>query len=150
MDVQTSLAALATAKDFASFLIGRKIDSEVTDKAIAFQNSIIEFQSIIMSLQAENHSLLQEKISIEKKLDKIESWESEKNKYELKKVADGVFVYSRILEEDSKELPHWLCPNCFQDKHKSILQRTSKSWAGTDYVCPCCKTEITDHSDLGN
>jgi hypothetical protein len=48
---------------------------------------------------------------------------TEKQQYELKKIQTGVTVYALRPGTENEEESHYICPNCYQHGHKSILQR---------------------------
>ena len=66
--------------------------------------------------------------------------------YALKELAAGVFVYASNPGQEGPGPLHYLCANCFQEKSKSILQRTGRDVFGTVYKCFKCGAEILDHS----
>lgn len=150
MDIATTLSAISSAKDFAVLIIGRKIDSAVTEKAIELQNSIIGLQSAILAMQAENQTLLQEKRELQQVVEHSANWEADSVRYQLMEIAKGVFVYELGDEHKENQSTPKLCANCFEDRHKSILQRKGQDYGGTHYTCHSCKAEIYDHSDTAN
>ena len=83
----------------------------------------------------------------DKRIAELESWKAETQRYKLIEIAKGVFVYVLKLEYIHDEPIHWLCPNCFENKRKSILQRADKTPSGTSHNCSNCKNVILDHSD---
>jgi hypothetical protein len=121
MDLAITLSAINSAKDFAALIIGRKIDSVVTKKAIELQNSIIALQNSILSIQMENQSLLQDKRVLKEMLEESQNWREESTHYDLRQVAKGVFVYQLKDEYKGSQAAAWLCTNCFEAGRKSIL-----------------------------
>ena len=146
MDIATTLSAISTAKDFASLIISRKIDSSVTEKAIELQNSIIGLQSAILGLQGENQTLVHENRFLKESMERISNWEREAAQFELIKIAEGVFVYE-VKDKGTTAASPWLCVSCFESRKRGILQRISQDYGGTLYRCSSCKGEVYDHDD---
>jgi predicted RNA-binding Zn-ribbon protein involved in translation (DUF1610 family) len=143
-EIASAFATLKTMGEITSLILKTKIDSTVTEKVIDLQSSIISLQSTLMSIQAENQDLLRQKNALEQRLVEIESWNVEAQRYSLKEIACGVFVYALNPDEAKSSLAHWLCVHCYQNKQKSILQCKGTRIDGTSYLCPRCKTVIHD------
>ncbi len=146
MDIATTLSAISSAKEFASLIISRKIDTAVTEKAIELQNSIIGLQSAILGLQGENQTLTHENHSLKEAMERISNWEREAAQFELTKIAEGVYVYE-VKDKSTSAVSPWLCVSCFESRKRGILQRIAQDYGGTRYRCSSCKGEIYDHED---
>lgn len=149
MDMSTISAALSSLNIVSKFIkdsIDKIKDDAIREKVEELLNAIIPLQSQIISLQALNSAGIQEKEVLEKKLRDIEDWRKEATRYELKELASGVYVYTIKETAKSSEPVHYLCAKCYNERKKSILQRTRQSLDGTHYVCHSCSSEIIDHS----
>ena len=112
-------------------------------KDINFKNKIIELQNLILSLQSEYSTLLDIKNQLEKKLVEYENWDKTESQYQLKEITPGIRVYSSKEDSGLSDSDHWLCPNCFNDRKKSILQlERDEGKLGQYYICPKCKTRL--------
>lgn len=147
MDISATLAAISTAKEFASLMIGRKVDSAVTEKAIELQGSIIALQTGILEMQVQLQNLTQEKLSLEKSLREALSWKSEDEKHELVTIAKGVHVIRAKDNHSNNKSDVWYCQSCWEKQIKSTFQYVTQDYGGTHYLCSTCKTKIYDHSD---
>jgi rubrerythrin len=115
---------------------------KVNEVAIQLQGIVLDLQSEMMMIQSDYQNILRSKEDLEKKLVEQENWDKERTRYHLKNVGTGLtgFVYALNKSEPSIEPPHWICPNCYEDKKKSILQFTRKM--PSSWNCPRCKTEV--------
>ena len=147
MDIATTLSAVSSAKDFASFIIGRKIDTAVTEKAIELQNSIIALQSGLLEMQVQIQTISARNRELENLLAEAQDWKSEDKAHQLVAVARGVHVIIPIAAASDHRRTVWCCANCWQKHFKSVLQRRSQDYGGTSYYCPNCEAKIYDHSD---
>jgi len=69
-----------------------------------------------------------------------EKWDSEATRYELKEIVTGIFVYVLKPDHARTEPIHWLCPNCFQQRQKSILNKPHVDHL--NYHCRRCDLDI--------
>ncbi len=114
--------------------------ADVQAVVIDLNNSIIDVQAKIAAVQARYDELASTKEELEAKLKIYEQWEKEAARYELIQLVEGAFVYSLKAEHHNKgEPPHYLCPNCFVEKKRSILQRRA---GFSSFECHACKLEI--------
>lgn len=147
MELATTLAAITSAKDFASFLIGRKIDAAVTEKAIELQNSIIALQTGLLEMQAQLQALGAKNQELQGQLAAAQDWRAQEDAHQLVTVAKGVHVMTKKVLDSASTLPVWYCANCWQKRFKSALQQTTQDYGGTHYYCPNCDAKVYDHSD---
>lgn len=150
MDPIAMITGIKTAIDIATTIKNITDDIELKAKTSELYNSMISLQNGIMSMQAENHSLLQENQALSKKLMEIETWEKEKSKYSLQEICPQVFVYASDETDENSEPPHWICATCYNQGKKSILQLSKKVVSGHYYICHECNSEIRDHSKRQN
>ncbi len=146
MDLGSAYTSVNFAKDFAAYLIGRKIDSAVTDKAIEMQSHIIELQSTILSAQSEYQSLHNQISELKNKITTKENWEKKSSNYQLYEASRGCFVYKIKPDVNSTDPEHWLCANCFIKDRASIMQRNGGGMGFIKYSCHECNASITTPS----
>jgi hypothetical protein len=83
---------------------------------------------------------------LEKKVAELEAWNAEKEKYQLHDIRqglpggqDGMFAYRLKSMGSTGEPIHFLCANCFYDRHKSILQHQMLVPGACEaYLCHRC------------
>jgi riboflavin biosynthesis pyrimidine reductase len=137
----TSLQALKElSKTFVDVrdesLIRAKV-SELTDHILAAQEKTLEAQR----MQA---ALLAELDATKKRLAEFEDWEREKKRYLLRDFGGGTFAWELKDEEVTADEPqHLVCPNCFGERKKSILQfEFTTSMGQRKFNCLRCKAEL--------
>jgi DNA-directed RNA polymerase subunit RPC12/RpoP len=144
MEITAALASLKSVSDLVKLALELKIDSAVTEKAIESQSAIISIQSVLLALQSEHQALLKEKAELEQLITQANDWKDEFKKYDLEQVEPGIFVY------EPKQGPvYWLCSRCFEDRRKSILNRTGNDSKGIIYLCFNCQNSIRVHRNPG-
>lgn len=75
-----------------------------------------------LTLQEERFAIIKEKDELAKKILEFENWANTERNYELTEIARQSFVYRSKKSDQSTEPMHYLCPNCYQERKKSILQ----------------------------
>jgi hypothetical protein len=136
----TGLSALKSAFDIAKGL--KDIDNATRRNA-----AIIELQEKILTAQAAQSDLAERVRDLEAKMTGFETWEREKQRYELKPFGTGV-AYLLKPEMNNGEAAHQLCANCYARGKKSFLAKHPTNAAsqalGTNrtYDCSECRAKI--------
>lgn len=105
---------------------------------IEFQNAIIQFQSMIATVQAENAALVRQKGDLEKELEKSKNWEAEKSRYKMTAAYRRVTAYAIKKSMSNGEPPHYICANCYHDGKRSVLQQARDKQGLIIIVCSAC------------
>lgn len=130
------LGALKTAFDLAK---GLKDISDAANRNAA----VIELQERILTAQQAQSALLEQIGALEAKVAGFEKWEAEKERYSLTDFGGGTFAYSLKAEAAKGEPYHRICPKCYEQRQKGILQfRLKTSHKQDRYQCSACKSEF--------
>lgn len=137
-EVFAGLSAFKTMFDMAKAL------KDINDATIR-NGAVIELQEQILSAQAAQTALLEGIGALKAKIAGFETWETEKQKYELKNLGWGSFAY--MLKPDArKSAPaHWVCTNCYGNHKISVINwgmAPNKKHGPNDFYCPCCFNEV--------
>ena len=126
--------AFKTASSISKTILGFKIAVEVKNEILNLMNSLIEAQSETLSIQEKIGELEREKNFALAELDRISRWqEEERQKYEMCQITPGQIVYRYI---DSNEPRHFICPECFRNNIKSLMNNP----AGVGAAAKACTT----------
>jgi hypothetical protein len=128
------LSAIKTAFDLAKGL--KDIDDSARRNA-----AVIELQEKILAARETQSALLERISELEKKVASFETWESEKQRYELKEVGAGSLAYAVKESMRNGEPAHHICAACYQHGHKSILQPKA-DYPNKTLDCSECKAQI--------
>lgn len=112
--------------------------------------AVIELQEKILAAQEQQSALIEHIRSLEKEVARFETWNAEKERYELADFGGGTFAYLLKPEMSSGEPEHRLCAACYQKGYKSILQfRHPTATRQEKYSCPGCKADffLGEYSD---
>jgi hypothetical protein len=133
-----SLQKLIEVRDLAKFGdTFRKLHGEVL---AAMQGAI--------AAQTREAALLERVGQLEKEVASFETWDAEKEHYELKALRPSVFAYMLKRDARGAKPPHWVCANCYGNRKISIFQWTSHmAQAYRVYQCAACKSEIAPSGD---
>jgi len=121
-------------------------DAKTREIIRGIQDQLIDLQAQLLAIQAQYQALAEAKREIEEKLVAYENWDAEAARYELKELVAGIFVYALKADQAAGNPIHWLCPNCFHERKKSILQRPGVDYL--NYACPRCKFNIVPESQF--
>ncbi|MPY74477.1 MAG: hypothetical protein GEU87_09455 [Alphaproteobacteria bacterium] len=141
--IAAAVSGLNTAREMTQALIGVRDAAVLNDKVIELQSVILAAQGNALTAQSEQFALLQQVRELEEQMARMETWDAEKEKYELKDVRSGVFAYARKEGMEPAEPPHHICADCYQNRQKSVLQKVTRM-PGRAHVLVCqqCGSEI--------
>jgi hypothetical protein len=120
--IPDALTALKTSKDILQAMVGLHGAAAFNEKRLELQSKIMDAQSSVFLVNEERSALLKTVSDLEKQIADMKTWEGEKQRYVLKAVDSGAFVYPLKAGMENGEPPHWLCANCYENGKKSILQ----------------------------
>jgi len=131
---------------FKSLYDSAKALKDINDATVR-NGAVIELQEKILSAQ-EAQSMLVDRIrELEEKARGYETWESEKQRYELKSIGPGTLAYMLKAAVRGSEPPHWVCTNCFGKGQISIIQWGMSKGLGMRNLCPACTTVINPDAE---
>jgi hypothetical protein len=143
--VAATLVSLKTAADMLKAFIDVRGAIQEQGKVFELQRVILSAHQSALDAQEAQTTLLTRIGELEKKIADFETWDREKDRYELKNVGvrGPVLVYAIKESAQGGEPFHLLCPKCYQHRLKSPLQATTEVKIGLRvHLCPECKTEF--------
>jgi hypothetical protein len=137
--IASALGALKAAKDIGSAMINLRDEAAFREKLIEFQSKILDANNAAFAVQEERVELLQRIGELEKNLAEANSWEREKQRYQLKDYGGGTYAYELKAGSESGEPPHKLCVPCLQTGKKGILHfHVENAYSQKMYKCSSC------------
>ena len=116
-----------------------KINAAVSD----ILAKLMEANTVALKLQEKHAALLNEKSALEAKLLQMETWNAETARYELKERAPGVLAYAAKEDARGSEPAHWICPQCYEDGRKSVLQQQKGPSRAKVLNCSRCDFKVS-------
>ena len=147
MDITSITAvtsALKGALDITKGIVSLKNQADLSSLAIELNSKLIEAQHAVFAVNDERQRLIDKVRELEQEIDQSKNWESEKLRFQLMSPwpEKPVSVYHLKKSHANGEEPHWLCPNCFQDGKKAILNTNKKKGEYVHLVCSVCEASI--------
>lgn len=141
--IQAAVVSLKAATDIAKGIRELTNINDVQGKIAELRAEILSAQSSALAANSDQFALLQRVRDLEKEIADMEAWDAEAQRYILTEIATGVFTYTVKEEHRAGEPEHHLCTNCFNQRHKSILQaETHDVGRAQHYVCNRCGGDI--------
>lgn len=129
---------------FKSLLDSAKGLKDINDATV--RNAVsIELQEKVLAAHAQQSTLIERVHELESRVAELEAWEGEKQQYELQRLPAGTFARAKKAGVSDSEPPHYICPNCYEDKKKLILQPS-----GRFLICHGCKDRIERELDTSS
>lgn len=119
-----------------------KTEAEVAQKTIELNQIIAGIQTDLFEAQSSYTAAISRIDELEKELVAVKNWSTEKQRYQLYELAPGSFVYRLKTEMANSEPIHDICPQCYEQGVKSILQFNGYESAFHKYSCSRCQTII--------
>ena len=130
-DFAALFTSLKAVTDLTKFFIDAHDAGVVRTKAIELQREIIATQQGAIAANLAHTATLHRIGELEKEVADLKAWDAEKEKYQLvpvKLVSPGQHApLAYAPKEQTAEPLHLLCPTCFEDRIKSILQTETRS-----------------------
>lgn len=141
-EISSFIASSKAAYDIAKGIYALKSENDRNESISKILEVLITAQFQASEVLAKAHETEIEKHNLTKKLMELEKWSETEKQYELQEVYSGIFAYVYKKGEEATEPVHWLCPNCWQEKKKSILQCDFKNESASSYTCQRCRKAI--------
>ena len=127
------VAGLGAFKSMLDLAKGLKDLSDATARNAA----VIELQTQILTAQEAQSSLVARVRELEEEVRGFERWDAEKERYELRQHPHAnVMTYELKDGMQPAEPAHSICPDCYQQRIKSILQHVTR-YPGMADVAQC-------------
>jgi hypothetical protein len=143
--VAATLTSIKTAGDMVKAFLDVQGVIKEQAKIFELQRVILAAHQSALESQEAQSTLLERIRTLEKKISDFETWDSEKQRYQMKDVnptKGSVIVYALKPEAAGTEPFHLLCAKCFEHRIKSPLQATPRlDMRLRIHICPECKTE---------
>jgi len=162
MDIPFTLITAVTSGIKSATDIVEKLSEKVKDARVlkeinellfiisSLNMKILELQNSIFSLHKENLDLKNQIEACKARKIEDKQWRKTAERYCLISLGAGTQVYAYQPRDGDATPPHYLCASCFQEKKKSILQKTGYNHLGAVYKCHPCGQEVIDYSDKPN
>lgn len=132
------LAAIPSLAKAGADIASASDEAKRNSQLIEFQRVIIQLQSSIAAIQNQNASLLRDKDDLEKQIVAMKNWDGEKQRYALTTIWESSVAYALKKSMSNGEPPHWLCPRCYDNGKKAILNPFYGANNLYSVACPIC------------
>jgi hypothetical protein len=149
MDMQaiaSALSAINALKTIGEGIVAARDQLAFQEKLIAVHSALNAAQSTIIEVNEARASLSKKVDELEEKIAQMSAWAAEKQRYELVNLAEGVFAYRLKADAANGEPVHEICPQCYEQRRKSILQKQLLDIGRAEKrVCTACEFEVYVH-----
>jgi hypothetical protein len=118
----------------------------IQTKVFELTREIMAAQSYAMQAVSAQSTLVTRIRELEEKIAALETWNAEKGRYYLKSIQQGVMVYALKEGMENGEEPHYLCPTCYNNGKKALLQKETQEVRRVPmWICHDCGTDLIEH-----
>lgn len=140
--IASAATGLQAAGQIVKSMVGLKVSSEVQTKVIELQSIIMAAQGDALAAQSDQFALLERIRNLEAEIAKARAWEAEKERYHLQEFPSGALAYVLKPDAANGEPSHRICPKCYNEGYKSLLQVKSKRGGGERVECHRCNSDL--------
>jgi len=141
--IQGTVAGLKLASDIAKGFLELKSLSDVQGKVIELQRAILSAQDSALAAHANQATMIETIRNMKEEIARLETWSTERQRFKLTELWDsGVVAYALKESMNESEPPHYICPNCYEEGRKSILNPQKHRNGRLMLVCQKCKNEL--------
>src|SRR5439155_18917083 len=120
-EIAAFIIAVSHVTNVAKAFFQAKSDSIRDTARSELLEMLLDLNAKAMSIQALYQKESESVVALKAQLAAYDKWEQESARYSFRKVGDASFVYALDPAQASNQAPHWLCPNCYKDRKKSVL-----------------------------
>ncbi len=139
-EISAALTALSGATKVISGILTTARDVETKTAISGILDSLLDAQSKLLAFHSKYEELAEVNRQLEQKIVEYKKWDADTARYKLQEIAKGIFVYVLQSDQSKGEPVHWLCPNCFEQHQKSILQKPGVDYL--NYKCHRCQFDV--------
>lgn len=141
-DIQSGIGGARAVLDIAKGIRSLESEASINEAVIDIQRHAIEAQQALFAAQEAIGEKTRRIDQLEQENARLKSWSEDRATYELADTGQGALAY-RSISPDQKGVAPWLCPNCFEEGRKSILQPERYSVGRTEtLLCHRCHLEL--------
>ncbi len=147
--ISAGFQSLKASIEIGKALLKMGISAEIKDRIREMNDGILAAQESALASQQHQSALIKQVGELEKQIAELETWNAEAETYKLTNVRAPnhpmgmAFAYAPKEGTHTGEPPHFICANCYQERHKSILQeQTLYPGRAVGLVCPRCSVIV--------
>lgn len=143
VDPQSVVLGLSGAAKLLQTLKNLVTTADAREELSKLYDVIITAQGNAFEMDIQKRAMADEIRTLEEKILQFEAWQREKLRYAMDPIGPGVFAYALKKEAAGAEPPHWICPNCYAQGKKSLLQHNGSALTRESaLVCQACKGKL--------
>jgi hypothetical protein len=121
-EISAAITSFRASLDIVKAMIGLRDAELMRSKSIDLQSAILEALDKAIEAREAQTAQFDRIRALEAEVVSLKAWDGEKERYELKPIGNGAVAYMLKRQARGSEPPHWLCPTCFNNGKKSMLQ----------------------------
>jgi hypothetical protein len=147
--ISGAIQSLKSAFEIGKAILDLSVSAQIQSRIMDINSKILAAQESAVASRDYQSTLLQRVDDLEKRIAEFEAWDAEADTYvltDLRNPGDprgSILAYAPKQGTHTSERAHHLCAKCYQDRHKSILQReTRHPYLAEVLVCHHCGSDI--------
>ncbi len=141
-EISAGLSSLKAATDIVKGLNAAKTDAAINSVKIELQTLILDAHHGLFAAQDAQAASGRRITELEQEIVRLKDWSAEKERYQLINMRQGSVAYAQKPTVENRQVPHWLCANCFEHGRKSFMQKQGEIGPSAIYKCGSCSSTM--------
>ena len=142
-EITAGLSGIKTAFDIVKGIKDARGPASNSSDIASLHSALVDAQMGMIAASQVHAAQIDRIRELEEKMRGFETWDAEKQRYELKDLGWGAFAYMLKPDARGTEPPHWACANCYKKGEIAILQLVHPARGGSqEWTCPSCQNRI--------
>lgn len=117
--------------------------SEIVEKMADVHAKLMQANAVALSAQEKQAGIAAELQDLRTEVTRLKDWSAEASNFEVREVAQGVFVMLPVTHVGKYQSAQKLCVNCFNQGNKSLLQQQHiEIGRQLSLICHRCKANV--------
>jgi hypothetical protein len=117
--------------------------SDIVEKMADVHAKLLQANAVALSAQEKQASSAAELERLRTEVTRLNDWSGEASNYEVREIAQGIFVMLPVAQVGKYQSVQKLCVNCFNQGNKSLLQQQHiERGRKLSLVCHRCKADV--------
>lgn len=143
--ISTALSALKISVEMAKTAVAIRDDNKIAEatqllneRIIGVQNAALHLQDKLSTQRDEIEALKDAKREAGTQIAELEQRASDRAKYKLHELSEGIFVLAHVEGGDAGNPMHYLCQSCMDNASKKVVLQTTKNRGRILLHCTVC------------
>lgn len=147
-DIQVAAALVSSTKtafEMVKSMVGIRDDLKLQTLQSELRMQLLDVVELAVAAKEAELAFVGREGALKKEIAELKEWKAREGEYRLEEVSQGAFAFVSQPTSDPNAVEVWLCPTCFENRQRSILQGAGRVKGGRgedEFKCHPCRASI--------